>query len=49
MLHLFAQLQPDVTAPNIHRGVVLWAARVVVLLVPTGATLFYLLIVRRKR
>ena len=34
---------------NVHRGVALPAARVVVLLVPTMALLFYWSVVRRKR
>lgn len=37
------------TNPIVHRGAVLPVARFVVLLVPTGAALFYFLVVRKRK
>jgi len=37
------------TVFNPHRGVALPAARAVILVIPVGALLFYLLVVRRRR
>lgn len=37
------------TIVNVHRGVVLPEARIIVIAVPAAALLFYLLVVRRNR
>ena len=45
----WAALSTSTTVFNPHRGVALPAARLVIVVIPTVAILFYVLVVRRKR